>query len=371
MINDEINTKITNWYKTLNIVENKSIDLMVLSNSNIKSNSFKQFAKEFSGILPNIKVIQIKESNENLPGIMLNKNIIFNTIPLEEELEPFLKYVQYKLNNNFELSENYKLKLDELKADLKVDLFIAQICPYCPRVVEKIIPLALYNNRIKLNVIDSSLFTKLAQIKNIKSVPAILINDKLIPGTAPLDDIIDFIVSGNPLGISKQALENMLSDGNAVDVANIMLSCKGIFKNFADCLVHDTFSIRLGAMTAVEELLENDRELVKLLLPEVYKRYNSQINEVKGDLLFIIGEVGTQTDVSKLKEFDSAISCFKKVLALNPTSAIDYANIASNYRDMGNTAKAIQYYETALSIDPGIDFARDNLTKLQKQVTNP
>jgi ribosomal protein S12 methylthiotransferase accessory factor len=70
----------------------------------------------------------------------------------------------------------------------------------------------------------------------------------------------------------------------------------------------------------------------------------------------------------KLKEHESAIDCFKKVLALNPSSAIDYANIASNYRDMGHTAKAIQYYETALSIDPGIDFARDSLSKLQRDI---
>lgn len=66
----------------------------------------------------------------------------------------------------------------------------------------------------------------------------------------------------------------------------------------------------------------------------------------------------------KLKEHEAAISCFKKVLRLDPGSAIDYANIASNYRDMGQKEKAIQYYEMALAIDPSIDFARDNLMKL-------
>ncbi|OQX01358.1 MAG: hypothetical protein BWK80_60125, partial [Desulfobacteraceae bacterium IS3] len=46
-------------------------------------------------------------------------------------------------------------------------------------------------------------------------------------------------------------------------------------------------------------------------------------------------------------------------------SAIDYANIASNYRDMGEKEKAVQYYMTALAIDPTIGFARDSLKKLQ------
>ncbi|MCJ7616624.1 MAG: YcaO-like family protein, partial [Desulfobacterales bacterium] len=66
----------------------------------------------------------------------------------------------------------------------------------------------------------------------------------------------------------------------------------------------------------------------------------------------------------KLREHERAIDCFKKVLRINPSSAIDYANIASNYREMGKLDKAIQYYETALAIDPGIDFARYNLEKL-------
>jgi len=41
----------------------------------------------------------------------------------------------------------------------------------------------------------------------------------------------------------------------------------------------------------------------------------------------------------KLKEHEKAIDCFKRVLELNPASAIDYANIGSNYRDMGDKKK--------------------------------
>ena len=69
----------------------------------------------------------------------------------------------------------------------------------------------------------------------------------------------------------------------------------------------------------------------------------------------------------KLKENEAAIANFKKVIQLDPTSAIDYANIASNYRDMGQTAKAIRYYEMALTLDASIEFAKDNLAKLKTQ----
>lgn len=67
----------------------------------------------------------------------------------------------------------------------------------------------------------------------------------------------------------------------------------------------------------------------------------------------------------KLKEHENAIQCFKKIIELDPGSAIDYANIGSNYRDMGDRKKAIEFYTTAIKIDPTIEFAWDNLKKLQ------
>jgi len=67
----------------------------------------------------------------------------------------------------------------------------------------------------------------------------------------------------------------------------------------------------------------------------------------------------------KLKAHEKAIEAFQRVLELNPGSAIDYANIASNYRDMGDRDKAAHYYKLALELDESIDFARENLRKLE------
>jgi ribosomal protein S12 methylthiotransferase accessory factor len=68
-----------------------------------------------------------------------------------------------------------------------------------------------------------------------------------------------------------------------------------------------------------------------------------------------------------LKEHEAAIKNFETVIQLDPSSAIDYANIASNYRDMGQPAKAIRYYEMALTLDDSIEFARENLARLKNQ----
>ncbi|GAB6144114.1 YcaO-like family protein [Desulfocicer niacini] len=68
-----------------------------------------------------------------------------------------------------------------------------------------------------------------------------------------------------------------------------------------------------------------------------------------------------------LKRHPESIACFRKVLALKPGSAIDHASIASNYREMGEIEKAMDFYEMALAIDPGLNFARENLEKLNNR----
>ena len=72
----------------------------------------------------------------------------------------------------------------------------------------------------------------------------------------------------------------------------------------------------------------------------------------------------------KLREHEKAIEAFQQVLRLHPASAIDYANIATNYREMGDTENAIAYYRMAVKLDPGIEFARTNLEKLTETLNS-
>ena len=66
----------------------------------------------------------------------------------------------------------------------------------------------------------------------------------------------------------------------------------------------------------------------------------------------------------KMQSHEKAIDCFQKLVALDPSSAIDYANIAANYRALGEEAKAIEYYHLALSLDSSIQFAKDHLAEM-------
>ncbi len=68
------------------------------------------------------------------------------------------------------------------------------------------------------------------------------------------------------------------------------------------------------------------------------------------------------------KKHDEAISAFEKAIELDPGSAIDYANIGSNLRELGHKREAIRLYKIALELDPSIEFAQQNIVKLEAEL---
>jgi len=65
-----------------------------------------------------------------------------------------------------------------------------------------------------------------------------------------------------------------------------------------------------------------------------------------------------------LKHHEQSIAAFERVIELDPGSAIDYANIGSNLRELGHLEEALRLYRMALELDPDIEFARTNVGKL-------
>jgi ribosomal protein S12 methylthiotransferase accessory factor len=68
----------------------------------------------------------------------------------------------------------------------------------------------------------------------------------------------------------------------------------------------------------------------------------------------------------KKEEYETAITHFKKAVHLNPASAMDYANLGVNYRRLGNTEAAREYFTLALTLDPTIEFARSQLADISQ-----
>lgn len=66
----------------------------------------------------------------------------------------------------------------------------------------------------------------------------------------------------------------------------------------------------------------------------------------------------------KKDNYEQAVFHFKRAVELNPASGIDYANLGINYSRLGKTDEAIHYFTIGLTLDPGLDFARKELSIL-------
>lgn len=104
---------------------------------------------------------------------------------------------------------------------------------------------------------------------------------------------------------------------------------------------------------SLKEMEKYDQALVVLARGEAIDPQRTDIHNLKGFCHF------------KMKNHEQAVASFKRVIELDPSSGIDYANVASNLRELGRRDDAVFYYEQALSIDPTLDFARDNLERLK------
>lgn len=66
----------------------------------------------------------------------------------------------------------------------------------------------------------------------------------------------------------------------------------------------------------------------------------------------------------KKEEYALAVKSFERAVELNPASAMDYANLGVNHRRLGNKKEALHFFTLALSLDPSIEFAQQQLADL-------
>ena len=191
------------------------------------------------------------------------------------------------------LSKPIRQTLDKIDIPVQLKLYIALQCPHCPNVVRTVIPLALHCNNINLHIIDGSLFPETAQKDKVMSAPCLILDDDFRwTGSVPAQEIVKMITNRDPSQLSTETLKTILEQGDASWIARQMIKKKKIFDGFIKLLLHETWSVRLGAMVAVEELVETEPDLAALLCPSLINLFDGKDVPIQGDILYALGEAG-------------------------------------------------------------------------------
>jgi len=261
------------------------------------SAGFSSITEQLSSLTSNIDIETLTHETKR-PGFELTDNIYFSAFPLEKELFPFLNALSLMAKAPLgkklsKLPDEIKTRLDKIQIPVRLKLYIALFCPHCPKMVETLMPLALYCDHIHLDIIDGSLFEAEAQNDHILSAPCLILdNDFRWTGQVTAQEIIDMAIDRDPAKLSSDTLQAIMEKGDASWIAQQMIVHDKIFDAFVQLLCHKTWSVRLGAMVVVEELAADAPALSDKLCPLLIEQFDRSDIPVQGDLLYALGEAG-------------------------------------------------------------------------------
>lgn len=261
-----------------------------------------KFCRRLSRLVPKITVLEKRDAEIRNPFIQIGQRIRYHALPLGKELEPFLEAIRLVDQKNVSIEKSIQDQIDQIKIPAQLKLYIAEQCPFCPKMVLELLPMAVINEFITLTVIDVAFFPELAETDTIRSVPTLLLGEIFrLTGSTPLQDVIKILVNQDPSQLSVSSIENMLQEGNAAHIGRMMLDAQKIFPAFLDVLVHEKWPLRLAAMVAMEEIIEHDIELAAQAIEPLWERFYDIDDQAKGDVLYIFGECGNDKTLSKLE----------------------------------------------------------------------
>ena len=242
---------------------------------------FETFREKLADLLPGTSLRREGADDAGMPGISPARGLTLHALPRGGVLRVLLE----KLGEADGLASagDGKATLPDLT------LYIARQCPYCPVTLGNLLPLALAGE-IRLTVIDGILFPEAAEEDGVRSLPTVISSGGPRWTGVVTAAEVKAVLGGEELSLP--AMERLVEEGEAPRLAEMMLAEKSIFPAFLDLLTHERMPLRLGAMVAMEALVEAAPALGAEAVPPLVDRYPEESESVKGDLLYLFGEAG-------------------------------------------------------------------------------
>ncbi len=289
--------------EVFNSNQTEKINLKYIESGLKEDKSIENFLSILTESVPHINIKKESKGENNLPEIVITDNIKYSAIPLSNELKPFLMALSHNNNRKSELSQKVKTNLEKIDIPITLKLFAAQACPHCPIIVENMLNIANECENIKLYIIDPTTFTKEATANSVMSVPCLILDDDFRwTGSVTMEEVTDVLANQDSSTLKASSLRRILEDGKASWLAEQMIEKNMIFPEFIKLVTHEIWSVRLGAMVVIEELAEINLKLANEICVVLWGEFSSVPMDVKGDILYAIGEAGSIEDIGLIEK---------------------------------------------------------------------
>ena len=297
----------------LNTALSSDIKIGLADAGHPQSPIFQKFCDHLVQLVPKIRVVKEDSTPRTPPQIIIGDGLRYQALPGGLEMPPFIEALKALGSEPIQIPESIKSRLKKNNLPATLTVFIAPQCTHCPQVISQLIPLSMIEAGVQLIVIDGSLFPDAAQTHHIQSVPTLLLDTQFRwTGQVPLDEIIDAICTRNPVLLGPTSLESILNDGQASHLAAMMLDARGIFPSIYELLIHDKWSVRLGAMVVMEEIAEKNPRMASQAIEPLWAHFEAVADQVKGDILYLFGEISDAKAIPLLEgvtagDFDAEV----------------------------------------------------------------
>jgi glutaredoxin len=278
------------------------IKLTLFETEHEKNTEFIFFCEKLSQLVPQIQFVKADGDPQSAPMIGIGFGIRYQAIPAGTELEPFLEALAFNDSSKKNIPELLQKSLCDIEIPAVLKIYVAPQCKFCPEMVRQLIPLPEINRNIKLMIIDCTQFPEFMQQYKIQSVPTLFLDDHFRwTGSVDLEELIGMMKDRDPSLLGAVSQETILKEGNAAQLAQMMLEENIIFPAFYDVLTNDKWSVRLGAMVVMEEIIDRQPELAAQAIKPLWERFFEVSDQVKGDILYVFGEIGKSQALSNLE----------------------------------------------------------------------
>jgi glutaredoxin-like protein len=120
---------------------------------------------------------------EHTPCMLVTKGdftrIRYFGLPAGYEIPPLVDAIAELSSSHTKLSPKAKEALSTVRRRANIKVFVLETCPYCPTVARHAYRAAIESQKVTAEIIDSSMFTDLAQRHTVLGVPKIILNDSM------------------------------------------------------------------------------------------------------------------------------------------------------------------------------------------------
>jgi hypothetical protein len=281
----------------------QDIRLRLMKTRHEGSRPLEGFCVALQKAVPKIHVVHEKDESDAPSELRIHSRIRYRAVPLGRELVPFLEALSWIFNGPPLPSLPGSSLLDKLTMPAELKLYIAEQCPFCPGVVQSLLPLAISSEWIQVTVIDAGLCMEEARSDRIQSVPTLVLDEQFHwTGTVKIQEVLEAIIHRDPSRLEADTLMNMIADGNAGLLSNMMLEKNMVFPALLDLLVHPKWPVRLGAMVALETIAGEKPELAQQTMVPLWDRFDAADDKVKGDILYLVGESDNGGSIERIQQ---------------------------------------------------------------------